>query len=213
MFSSTFLSAARVCAVVFGIACFANPCEATIMFTQSAVSTDLNFSPYTKLTDTTGFGSVGGTRMLEFTTDTNLTISSMGVGSIQAETTKFTTATFSPSTGFLFGILEINPQIAPAGTPGTFTLSAMDQFGTIYNSGSFTLGAGSNRVAAVGSGGMFIKSLSITANDALINGITQVRATATELAAVPEPSSGILLLSLAGIYGIRRRRKRQQSAA
>jgi hypothetical protein len=191
--------------------------RASIMFTQSPVATDVNVLGITPLTATTAQGRANASSdyVINIATDTPLVAPASGASRVEAASPSalFTTVDFTPVAGFGFSVLEINPQVfSPRGATGTFTLTAVDQFGVQFTSGTLDLGNGDNRVAAVASGGELITSLMLTASGPIVADVRQIRLTAAEVpATVPEPSTmatsviGAGSLCLAGFRRMRRR--------
>jgi len=206
---------------LLGIGLAPGTSRATIMFTTGNVTPFSVITHYDATSSTTALGRIGGAngaQVIQLATDQPLAITANGQANVGVQTnsgTGFQTFTFtpnSPTSGFT--LIDFNPGIAPgSGTNTTFTLSAKDQFGNTFNSGSFLLNQGNNRVAAFAVTGTneVITSLTLTAAQAAVFDIRQVRVTiGTPVNVVPEPATVGGALMPAGfpvVAAIRARRR------
>jgi hypothetical protein len=171
--------------------------------------------PYTQLTTTTATGELlgNGPSVLRFATDTPFTVPSGGAARLEATETPFGVVTITPfaaNTG-LTGI-EFNPL---GGSGGTFTLTALDQFGSSSTSAAFALGNGNNFVNVQTSASTLLTKLTVNASGNIIGDIRQVRIGDTRsidgpaVSAVPVPATVLLAAAsaacLVGARGLRRR--------
>ena len=200
-FYSVFNIGTITSAVMLGLLCWTPTHAGLITFGTGVLGGTENVTGWTQLSSTTASGDLAGNPVILATTDAPLQIPAAGQARIQRLTdgTPFTWVMFDPITipGF-FGI-ELNVDRI-GGSGGTFTLTAIDN-NSNSASNEFSFGPGENRVWVQGMSGAFITKLTVTASDALINNVSQVR-----LSAVPEPTALLLVGSMIGLGAFRRRR-------
>ena len=90
-------------------------------------------------------------------------------------------------------------------------MTAIDDDGDAFNSPTFTLGNGENRVFAQAINGQSITGLLLSASGPLVHDVRQVRITQGGAVPLPEPSS-IILLGLGGSGLLSGYRARHRSA-
>lgn len=193
--------------------------QATIMFTTDPVTTTINVISFDETGDRTAVGeaNANGDDILNVETDTNLVAPASGQARIAPadDSALFTTVILTPITGMGFSVIELNPQIfTPQGAEGTFTLTALDQFGNSFTSGVFDLSNGENRVAAVATDDQLITQLTLTASGAIVGDVRQIRLTSQEIPTTPVPEPSTVAMAITGLFplglvGLRRLRQRQ----
>lgn len=158
-----------------------------------------NVTAWNQLTPTSASGSVSGNPTILATTNTSLYVPSAGQARTESLKDPFTTVSFVPIDSLGFETIEFNVNRVH-GKGGTFTLTAVDNNSMLWNH-TFDLRPGENRVWAHATGGAFIQGITITASEALIKNIRQVRHSI-----VPEPTALLLVGSVLGLGALRRRR-------
>lgn len=200
--------------------------RADISFTMNPVQTTTNAGDFQQVNATTADAlnlnqnqALGqNTPILQIVTDTALQIQSPGGGGqsfIQAVSTPFGVVTMTPINPPLVGftILEVNPFSAP-GTTGAFTLTATDQLGFTFTSGTFTFDSnGQNRFAAVAAPGEIITQLVMNVTPPQADVLKQFRLDFVLATEVPELDPGSTASALSLVSGsllmlTDRRRKR-----
>jgi len=207
---------------LLGIGLTPGTSQATIMFTTGNVTPFDVITHFDATSSTTALGRLGGAmgpQVIQLSTDQPLVVTANGQANVAVQTnsgTGFQTFTFTPNAPTSgFTLIDFNPEIAPgSGTNTTFTLSATDNFGMTFTSGTFPLNQGNNRVAAFAVTGTneVITSLTLTAAQAAVFDIRQVRVEiGTAVTPVPEPVTIVMALSglvPLGLIGMRRLRNR-----